>query len=595
MAEREEQYQVAGEPSPTPQAPGRERLLVALLGLILFVASVAIRGYHYPFGNQALQLPFVQVMRDPSLYPHDPLVATLSAYCSWYWVAVARLGGDDPAGLLLVLYLLTNVGRLLAAAWVAHAMFPQSRLAPWAAAALWAMGPRPLMGTGTLMSPYAEQTSTAVVFFLGAFVALLRDRPLWWVLCFAAGFLLNPLYGVYAVTYFGLVAVVLLAKRSLTVHWLWAAVAAGVLVAPSVMWSARTMHGLEGGTAADVILWVQVAEARLAGHLFPLRWERLSFVWHALVLAGVIAGLRYAAGLEARTKALVGSAVVASVGWLGLAFAAAYLVRVPRLLVLHPARGMDLYYALAGLFLTGLMARRLEREHEAGHDVLWPLLGLLGAMGIWLAYPQWMVGALVLLGGVVALARPLWSPWLRRLTVAQMRTGLCLLVGGLALAMALGRHAHGEPMAFALCHGRAAADAARWAATHTPKQAAFLVDPAADGYFRPLSRRPVFITSLDCAGILWSIGYAGEYTRRMADLGHDPRLVFGRPPVGLLRRLDDEGLLRLAAKYDLSHAVLDITQPTRLPVVYRNSKLQIVALSPPLPATTPPATAPRAP
>ena len=141
----------------------------------------------------------------------------------------------------------------------------------------------------------------------------------------------------------------------------------------------------------------------------------------------------------------------------------------------------------------------------------------------------------------------------------------------------------------------AAADAARWATTHTPREAAFLVDPAADGYFRPLSRRPVFITSLDCAGILWSIGYAGEYTRRMADLGHDPRRVFGRPPVGLLRRLGDEGLLRLAAKYGLSYAVLDLAQPTRLPVVYRNSRLQIVALSLPLPATTPPATAPRAP
>ncbi len=595
MAKREEQCQVAGEPSPTPQAPGRERLLVALLGLLLFVASIAIRGYHYPFGNQALQLPFVQVVRDPSLYPHDPLVATLSAYCSWYWVAVAHLGGDDPAGLLLALYLLTNMGRLLAAAWVAHAMFPQSRLAPWAAAALWAMGPRPLMDAGTLMSPYAEQSATAVVFLLWAFQALLGDRPLWWALCFAAGFLLNPMYGVYAATYFGLVALVLLAKRSLSVGWLWAAGAAGVLVVPSVIWSVRTMHGLEGGTAADVILWVQVAEARLAGHLFPLRWEWLSFVWHTLVLIGVIAGLRYAADLGERTKALVGSAVVASVGWLGLAFAAAYLVRVPRLLALHPARGMDLYYALAGLFLTGLMVRRLEREHQAGRDLLWPLLGLLGAMGIWLAYPQWMVGAMALLGGVVALARPLWAGWLRRLTVAQMRTGLCLLVGGLALAMVLGRCAHGEPLVFAFYQDRAAADAARWATTHTPREAAFLVDPAADGYFRPLSRRPVFITSLDCAGILWSIGYAGEYTRRMADLGHDPRRVFGRPPVGLLRRLGDEGLLRLAAKYGLSYAVLDLAQPTRLPVVYRNSRLQIVALSLPLPATTPPATAPRAP
>ncbi len=94
--------------STTRQRPEIGWLERVLVGGLLLASTVVVRSYFYYFGTHSLQFPFIQVLQDPSLYPGDPFAATLSTYCSWYWVAVARLAFVPLPALLFALALLPS-------------------------------------------------------------------------------------------------------------------------------------------------------------------------------------------------------------------------------------------------------------------------------------------------------------------------------------------------------------------------------------------------------------------------------------------------------------------------------------------------------
>ena len=185
------------------RVPHRRDWAAVPYALILLGSVLVLRPCTYLQDNHANQIPYVQLVRDPSLYAKDAFVHTLGTFCSFYWLAVAKLDWLGTETTLFVLYVLTIAGGLAAAALLARALAPGSRLAPWAAAVFFGLGIWPLIGGGTIAQwGYPEQTSLAVVFFILAFAAAMANRPLLWGTAFGLGFLTNQIYGVHVGLYF---------------------------------------------------------------------------------------------------------------------------------------------------------------------------------------------------------------------------------------------------------------------------------------------------------------------------------------------------------------------------------------------------------
>ena len=342
------------------QVSRRHDWVAALYALIVLGSVFAVRPCTYLKVNQAIQIPYVQVVRDPSLYAHDPFVHTLGSYCSFYWLAVAKLNWPGTETTLFVLYLLTVAGGLAAAALLARALAPGSMLAPWGAAALFVLGMWPLIGGGTIAQyGYAEQTSLAVVFFILAFAAALWNCPLMWAVAFGLGFLTNQGYGVQVGLYFLIWGGMEFAAGRLQRGWLYAALLAAALASPALIWS-YSVAAASGPALSDpsaLRAWSGIMHSNGPAHFYPLSVGWLNNLRLLLVL-----GITTAVALrddDRRRRTLVLASVSAAAAWVALSFILAYALPPSKALILHAARGADLFYVIAAVYFISILSRAL--------------------------------------------------------------------------------------------------------------------------------------------------------------------------------------------------------------------------------------------
>jgi hypothetical protein len=161
------------------------------------------------------------------------------------------------------------------------------------------------------------------------------------------------------------------------------------------------------------------------------------------------------------------------------------------------------------------------------------------------------------------------------------------VAGTLGLILAL--NASGKPVvaleplvpAFDFKHLRDAdAEAARGAAAHSPGDAIFVVPPAL-GVLRIVGRRALVV---DFKAIPLQDGAMREWRDRM-------RFVYGEVEGGGFRALPrleqayrtitDSHLLRIAARYGATHALLYADSKTALPALYADSSYKVVQLTSP--------------
>jgi hypothetical protein len=250
----------------------------------------------------------------------------------------------------------------------------------------------------------------------------------------------------------------------------------------------------------------------------------------------------------------------------------------PLLLVLHPARGTDLWYCFAGIALVSLYGHRLEAGH-AEHDL--GLLAYLASILIWRP-----LAAASILFGVLGLT---WEPARRWTQTAAARSVPAVLavvcVLGSAGSETWGR-ARTEGVRQALIH-RPEPEIERiasWAREHTARDAVFLIHPGW-GEFRALALRPVFTTYKDGSALLWDRGYVTAWSERLQAFGLDVRdstLTAESLPDELTRRylaLDDATAGTLRDRYRVRYWVLPRRQASTYRAVYSGGEYQVVDLT----------------
>jgi len=533
----------------------------------LFFLSWISGGYQFYAGNHALQIPLVESLVDPSLFPGDPFAATLRGYSAPLWWAVARATSFLPfERLFFLLFVVEKVCLLLAAASLARALRPESAVAPWAGALVAALGIPPLLGNGKITASYFEQTAFSIPFFLWGFASILRGARWRWAVFSAIGTTLNPMYGVYALTYSALAAGLIHYRR--WPRWILPLFLFAALASPAFAFAIRS----GSVQAPDWSLWLSAVAARFPHHLSPLEWEIERFVAFGLLMMVVISAvLRAPAAEERGANDFIAAAAICALGWLALAFFARYLLHSPILLVLHPARATDFWYAAAAIFLAAHYSSQAELGGRAGRAK--NLVSL--AISILLLPASALLMLNVFIGAPLLLfldSLP-WETWGRRVwpprtVIVLALLGVCFTTGWLVASWVSpsGRRLY----SYGVSPGER--EVALWAKAHTPRNALFAVPPNME-FFRALSERGVVGTWKDGSAILWDKAFVSEWVERMHALGRPvvPERANLWPAANSIYPAGwhDSDLESLCRRFGADYCVLPKTHPTRWPVLFR--------------------------
>ena len=557
-----------------------ERQSLVLYSLFFCIASILITRYEVYSENQALQLPLVHWLNNPELYPNDPFAETLRYYASTLWYAVAfgiRFIPLEP--LLFILFVLERLLLFYAVGTLAHRFVPKSQLAIAGAMTIFALGlAGPTLGGNQLIINYFEQTGLAIAFYLLAFAAFYSQKPLIAALWVGLGFNCNSMFGVYTLTYFGGVFLIDGNYRRQWKQWLIAFGGFLLIASPAIFLTLSAFSQ----QALDSQLWYITSRARFPHHLFPLTWNKIEYGKYFVLLFLI------ATYLHQNRKALPSlyrSCLIwggVSFLWLIYAFVAAYLTQSPSMLVMHPGRGLTLWYGVASIALVSVAAMRLETAKGTEKKTF--RLGIFIA-SILLWHP--IIGPYILTASFMGLAtRPIWLGLFNRGSSQRI---VSLLLGWVLLISIISVQTHWSQRkslidAIIQRPPQNIEEIALWAKANTATDQVFLVNYGLSWQqFRALSQRPAFMNWKDGSAILWNRGFVKPWTERLNAIGLDlteKDLSLGKA-VSKLNRLyndlDDEQVKALKSQYKIDYWVIAADKPSDFPVLKEFKDFKIVA------------------
>jgi hypothetical protein len=567
--------------TPEGSLPSRyDRGALLFISVLLFcVLSIIHSGYYIFRYNHSIQIPLVYLLNDPELFPNDPFANTLPHYASLLWRIVAAI--SNTISLELTLFILFVIEKLLliyAAARLSRAFAPGASLAVFGGMALLAIGITPIVGSGTIVSDYMEQTAFSIPFFMLAAVAFHQFKPYQWAIWMALGALSNIMYGAYALTYFGLVFLLDGDYRREWKPWCTGFCVFLILNLPTFF---LTFSAIQR-KSADMLLWFHVVEKRFPHHLFPMEWPLLAYVKLAVFAALVILTAFWQRKAFPRlSKHLILWSVAAGI-WIIIAFIAAYLLKIPFLLVLHPGRATDIWYLFASIGLIAIFANLVDTQKGMTAKAV-SLCALITLLIFW--QPQLNIILLFILCSLTAvalIARSVLATEKKEIFAAGLIISTALLVtfysffqrmeieGGVTDALMV--QPSGEQM-----------EVAQWAKENTSTDAVFFVSPDWS-FFRTLSMRPVFVTIKDASAVLWDRAYVSQWVERIQALGYDiteekPGLArMKKKAAALYDTLTDEQIKALQQRYPIHYWILVEDKDTNFPIIFRTTNYKVVRL-----------------
>jgi hypothetical protein len=556
------------------------KISIPIYTLIFFFCSLLQTGYAVYVQNQALQIPLVHFLNNPSLYPNDPFGATLPYYSSTLWYGVALLHRFIPLEpVLLTLFLFERILLIYAAGRLAQAFAPQSKLAVVGAMALLALAISPIIGSGTVVEDYFEQTGFSIPFFLLATASFYKQRPLLCAIWLAIGFNLNSMYGVYAITYLGAAFLLDSTYRRAWKKWMLFFGLFLLLASPAIYLTAAAF----GREAVDKQLWLAASKFRFPHHLYPLAWGKENFLRFSILIVLLITILyqnRQRVGKLFKYSAIWAGVCVL---WVLYAFVAAYIAKSPSMIVMHPGRATDLWYCLAGIALISGCAVQLEASRG---KTKWLLAALVFGSSFLIWYQ--FVGTYIIAVCLIALTfRPVWYYILDTNRVALLLTLVVVLMGFKSFRSRISQTGSFDA-ALIRRPSSSMEEVIDWTSANTPLEAQFLVelisDPSLPGWeeFRGLAKRPVFVTWKDGSAILWDRPYVQAWAERLNALGFDitkeESTNAKNKLESLYKNLRDEDIKRLQSRFIINYWIVPADHPSAFPVAFQNQSYKVLKL-----------------
>jgi hypothetical protein len=549
--------------------------------LLFYISSLLITGYVIYSSNQALQIPLIYKLNDPTLYPNDPFGDTLPYYSSMLWRVIALLVKVIPLEpLLLTLFLVYRLFLIYAASHLAQTFAPKSQLAAVGAMALFALALDPILGSGTIVSNTFEQTGLSIPFFLLATASLYKFNPIWCAVWTAIGFNLNSMYGTYTLTYFG--AVFLLDSNYLKAwkKWLPAFGLFLILASPAIFLTLSAF----GRGATDNSLWLIASEIRFPHHLYPLTWDKAVFGRFFLLIILLLTFLyQYR---DRMGKLFKHSVIWAGVGifWLAYAFFAAYIAKSPSMIVMHPARGTDLWYCFAAVAFVSACAIKLEETKG------WQKRAFLAAVfGATILIWNPILGPYIIAVCIIALIlHPVAYYLLCKVSPNRLAILLTLSVFLFGLQNFQSDLSKSKSFAAAFINQPASTlvEVANWANANAPSDAVFIVDPTGWGeHFRGLAKRPAFVTWKDGSAILWDRPYVKTWAQRIKALGVDitdsglTEKKVRQKLKSLYAKMSDEDVKLIQSRFPVKYWIVPPKKVSQFPQVFENKTFKVLEIN----------------
>lgn len=482
----------------------------ALVPIFAVLVTANSAGYRFGVSDQAFYIPAIDRAMVPSLFPHDsalvePQARLLALDEMMAWLAEAT--GASLPNLFLAGYCLTVLVFAAGVFAIGRTLYRSSAAALVLLTALTLRHRIAQTGVNTFEGYFHPRV---LAFGLGLFViaALLRRRVVLAAAGVAGAMLIHPTTGIW----FGVLVLGALVARP--GGWRLAAAIAGACT------SAGLLIVTSGAARSAFVVmdpaWTAVFASK--DYLFPMEWATSNWLANAIaptVLAAIcIVRLRASLADEGERGLMLGAAALVLLFLFSLPFSQA---RVALAVQLQIPRVLWIVDFLATAYLVWALVDRSSTS--AGRRVLALTLSLL------------VVGSAARGYYVMRIARE--RPLVRR-TLAH------------------------TPW-------QATAD---WAATHTPSDANFILDPdhawKEDVSFRVAAQRDVYLEKVKDAAMAT---YSREVAMRVADR---------TAALGEFASLTPERATALARKYDLDYLIADT--PFALPVVFRSGDFRVYAL-----------------
>ncbi|MGB7116827.1 MAG: DUF6798 domain-containing protein, partial [Anaerolineales bacterium] len=558
-----------------------KRILFWFQGSIIYLSSLIFTGYQVYSDNHAVQIPFIQWINNPSLFPNDPFVSTYIHYIAPIYRVVAIISSYIPLETsLLLLFLITRALILVAAARLAMTLNPNSKLAGVGAMAFFALYPTPIIGHGTLVNNYFEHTSMSVAFLLLATAAFYSMRPYYWALWLAIGFNLNIMYGAYACVYFTAVFLLDTCYRSNWKDWILPGVLFVILSLPTIV---PTMSAFQIN-AVNKEHWLRVSEVRMPFHLYPLTWEQYRFnLFFAFISCYAILLYLRKKDMDRLFKhGMIWLAV--SICWLIYAFAAAYVVKSPTMLVMHPARGTDLFFAFAAIAMIVVFASLIE--NKTTNKRVYVVLFFFSIFWLWFYEFTFIMELVFLIIAIAVIWDRFWKRILKEGNPPQLSNIVVLIVMLLGL-ITFSIQVYSDRVITLIRYPKSQIqEVSRWAEENTSIDDVFLIDPNWSE-FRALSQRPVFVTWKDGTAMLWERSFASEWVTRIESFGFsfektdESGTADGfRPLTSFYENMDDKDVFTLSSSYPIRFWVVSVDHTSSFPVVFQTTGYKVLDLKP---------------
>lgn len=482
--------------------------LLTVGALVGALASLGFHGYGVGLGEQALLLPLVRALQDPTLFPQDALIQSLSSTAGWFPRFLAWLTERMPRepALLTLHFLLTALrfGGVLA---IGRALTPGRPSVAWLGLWLVFFG-RSGIGFEELNPRGVTPAACAAMLCAWAIAGALSGRWSAGLGLAVASWTVEPTYGVFATAM--LLATALVTRRGRR------ALPLGLALAALVVLIARPPAA--GGAGLDASELAALLRAHWPAPHFPSTFGPVNWTAAGLLGGLVVLGARGPFQRTPRERLALGMCAVPLVGWVvgGLWNE----LRPSRLVLELGVFRSSALLALAGFPLLAAFVMRAwsgARRRGASRAFVPAALFLLAFPGsapeLSVAGPEfWLpLTSSLILGAAMLYARG--SASTRRL--AGLALVFCTLTSFVQVAHSRVQLAREVDRQLAPWR-----DVQRWARDHTPRSARFLT-PAYLSGFRVHSERTVVAELQDGRAVVrsgrfapfwrsWFVGFGGR-------------------------------------------------------------------------------------
>jgi hypothetical protein len=577
----ENTYLTASEPQKNNwHQVGLPSLLGATLNILAF-------GFQYGTGNHIYEIAMINWLRDPTLYPNDPIRVGFARFPSVFWRAVALVPDHVSTQVVLFavfvatkiifFYGLTRLARCLST----ERHFVSGVLVFFALSPI--LNIRTPFGYSPILDPIQTQTPLTIALLVYAGAKLIEGYWLRAAVVTAACFYLNAILVVFVLFAFAPLAVA--DFRHYSKRILLSSFGGAFIIAP---WLLRN-HTLAGGKYPPE--YVPALLLYFPRHLVLSSHNHIDFIYGPVFLCAALGAviLAHKKGVPINWRVELVTSCFAIPVALGVVAGQCYLT--PLIATLQFMRADAFLFLYAALLLAAAV-------YKLAVSARLPYAkGLLAIIALAFVLPLAPVRFLLLLVAVAVIygtdclkAIEVGKDWLRDNLNLSKRTewllDAVLLIAASLILWTAASASVADPQRWkmfewSLNHGDSF-ELQTWARLNTSSDSVFLVPPN-EGGFRIGSLRSSWGEWKDGTSVYLDPEFAPTYLNRMNELGiHEAPMKPNTPNSmpGIYRRQSLEHLLMIARENHLQYIVQYADVPYNATPVYSNPSFRVYAVSP---------------